>query len=64
MYQHWYINEGGMDYMEFSAADKNIRDLITDYEMKQEYTINEESEEEDDDDDDDYEEESDGSTDY
>jgi len=38
---HWYIGEG-MDEMEFKEADRNIRDLITEYQDKQDATIEEE----------------------
>jgi len=46
---HWYKGEG-MDEMEFQEADKNVRDLITEYQDKQDATFEEEDEEEDDDD--------------
>jgi len=47
---HWYKGEG-MDEMEFQEADKNIRDLITEYQDKQDAVAEEdESEEEDEDD--------------
>jgi len=36
--------------MEFQEADKNVRDLITEYQDKQDATFEEEDEEEDDDD--------------
>jgi len=39
---HWYKGEG-MDEMEFQEADKNVRDLITEYQDKQEATYEEES---------------------
>jgi len=42
---HWYKGEG-MDEMEFQEADKNVRDLITEYEDKQNATYAEESESE------------------
>jgi tubulin beta len=46
---HWYKGEG-MDEMEFQEADKNIRDLITEYQDKQDAVAEEdESAEEDDD---------------
>merc|ERR1712224_192798 len=47
---HWYKGEG-MDEMEFQEADKNIRDLITEYQDKQDAQAedDEESEQEDDD---------------
>jgi len=44
---HWYKGEG-MDEMEFQEADKNVRDLITEYQDKQEATYEEEEEEVDD----------------
>jgi len=48
---HWYKGEG-MDEMEFQEADKNVRDLITEYQDKQDAEVEEEgdkdSEEEDD----------------
>jgi len=42
---HWYKGEG-MDEMEFQEADKNVRDLITEYQDKQdiEYNPNESAE--------------------
>jgi len=44
---HWYKGEG-MDEMEFQEADKNVRDLITEYQDKQDavFEEDEESEEE------------------
>merc|ERR1712117_822265 len=47
---HWYKGEG-MDEMEFQEADKNVRDLITEYQDKQDATFEEEDDEEEDDDD-------------
>jgi len=47
---HWYKGEG-MDEMEFQEADKNVRDLITEYQDKQDATYEEEDEEDEDDDD-------------
>jgi len=44
---HWYKGEG-MDEMEFQEADKNVRDLITEYQDKQDATYEEEEEDEDD----------------
>jgi len=35
---HWYKGEG-MDEMEFEEADKNVRDLITEYQDKQDATV-------------------------
>jgi len=46
---HWYKGEG-MDEMEFQEADKNVRDLITEYQDKQDATYEEEEEEDDDED--------------
>jgi len=45
---HWYKGEG-MDEMEFQEADKNVRDLITEYQDKEDaqYEEDGESEEED-----------------
>merc|ERR1711988_142472 len=45
---HWYKGEG-MDEMEFQEADKNVRDLITEYQDKQDATYEEDEEEEDED---------------
>merc|ERR1711915_152963 len=39
---HWYKGEG-MDEMEFQEADKNVRDLITEYQDKQDATYEEEA---------------------
>jgi len=41
---HWYKGEG-MDEMEFQEADKNVRDLITEYQDKQDATVDEEEDE-------------------
>jgi len=41
---HWYKNEG-MDEMEFQEADKNVRDLITEYQDKQDATLGEDEDE-------------------
>eukprot|EP01084_Bolivina_argentea_P116498 206982_1 len=65
-YLYWYKNEG-MDEMEFEMADKNIRDLITEYQDKQgdrgsmdySHYTNEYSEEDDYDDDEDDDEDED-----
>jgi len=46
---HWYKGEG-MDEMEFQEADKNVRDLITEYQDKQDAVYEDESEEDEDDD--------------
>merc|ERR1711897_94445 len=48
---HWYKGEG-MDEMEFQEADKNVRDLITEYQDKQDATYEPESGSEGDEDDD------------
>merc|ERR1712241_1382892 len=56
---HWYKGEG-MDEMEFQEADKNVRDLITEYQDKQDAVVDldgDDDEEEDDEDDEDEEEE-------
>merc|ERR1711978_1678 len=45
---HWYKGEG-MDEMEFQEADKNVRDLITEYQDKQDTTYEEDEEEDDED---------------
>merc|ERR1712027_75825 len=54
---HWYKGEG-MDEMEFQEADKNVRDLITEYQDKQDAVVDLE---EDDDDEEDEEDEEEGS---
>jgi len=41
---HWYKGEG-MDEMEFQEADKNVRDLITEYQDKQDAVLDEEEDE-------------------
>merc|ERR1712142_1047626 len=41
---HWYKGEG-MDEMEFQEADKNVRDLITEYQDKQDAVVDEEASE-------------------
>eukprot|EP00490_Sorites_sp_Unknown_P029545 CAMPEP_0114696540 /NCGR_PEP_ID=MMETSP0191-20121206/72682_1 /TAXON_ID=126664 /ORGANISM="Sorites sp." /LENGTH=134 /DNA_ID=CAMNT_0001994329 /DNA_START=213 /DNA_END=617 /DNA_ORIENTATION=- len=46
---HWYKGEG-MDEMEFQEADKNQRDLITEYQDKQDAVVNLDEAEADDDD--------------
>jgi len=40
---HWYKGEG-MDEMEFQEADKNVRDLITEYQDKQDAVVGDEDE--------------------
>merc|ERR1711923_152908 len=56
---HWYKGEG-MDEMEFQEADKNVRDLITEYQDKQDAVVDldgdEDDEDEEEDDEEDYEE--------
>merc|ERR1712142_261932 len=42
---HWYKGEG-MDEMEFQEADKNVRDLITEYQDKQDASFEEEEQDE------------------
>merc|ERR1712044_95174 len=44
---HWYKGEG-MDEMEFQEADKNVRDLITEYQDKQDAVVDLDGDEEDD----------------
>merc|ERR1712210_266103 len=46
---HWYKGEG-MDEMEFQEADKNVRDLITEYQDKQDAVVDLDGDEDDDDD--------------
>jgi len=41
---HWYKGEG-MDEMEFQEADKNVRDLITEYQDKQDAVVGSEDDE-------------------
>merc|ERR1712242_561407 len=53
---HWYKGEG-MDEMEFQEADKNVRDLITEYQDKQDAVVDLDGDDEDDDEDDEEEEE-------
>jgi tubulin beta len=56
---HWYKGEG-MDEMEFQEADKNVRDLITEYQDKQDAVVDlEEDGDEDDEDDEDGDEDGD-----
>jgi len=43
---HWYKGEG-MDEMEFQEADKNVRDLITEYQDKEDAVYEEEDENDD-----------------
>jgi len=53
---HWYKGEG-MDEMEFQEADKNVRDLITEYQDKQDAVVDLDGDDDDDDDDDEDEDE-------
>merc|ERR1712154_329313 len=55
---HWYKGEG-MDEMEFQEADKNVRDLITEYQDKQDAVVDLEDDDDEDDDDEDDEEDED-----
>merc|ERR1712129_695103 len=56
---HWYKGEG-MDEMEFQEADKNVRDLITEYQDKQDAVVDLEDDDEESDEDDEEEDEEDG----
>merc|ERR1711971_370615 len=57
---HWYKGEG-MDEMEFQEADKNVRDLITEYQDKQDAVVDlEDDDDEDDDEDDEEDDDEDG----
>jgi len=51
---HWYKGEG-MDEMEFQEADKNVRDLITEYQDKQDAVVDLDGDEDEDADEDDEE---------
>lgn len=42
---HWYTGEG-MDEMEFTEAESNMNDLISEYQQYQEATVEEEAVEE------------------
>ena len=48
---HWYTGEG-MDEMEFTEAESNMNDLISEYQQYQEATIDDENDDEDEDDED------------
>ena len=39
---HWYTGEG-MDEMEFTEAESNMNDLVSEYQQYQEATIDEEA---------------------
>merc|ERR1712173_403281 len=59
---HWYKGEG-IDEMEFQEADKNVRDLITEYQDKQDAVVDLDDDGDDDDDavdDDDDDDDADG----
>merc|ERR1711893_520447 len=56
---HWYKGEG-MDEMEFQEADKNVRDLITEYQDKQDAVVDLDDDADDDDDGDDDDDDDDG----
>jgi len=43
---HWYKGEG-MDEMEFEESDKNVRDLVTEYQDKQDVVVDMENAEHD-----------------
>merc|ERR1712062_19688 len=47
---HWCKGEG-MDEMEFQEADKNVRDLITEYQDKQDAVVDLDGDDDDDEDD-------------
>merc|ERR1712115_321486 len=53
---HWYKGEG-MDEMEFQEADKNVRDLITEYQDKQDAVVDLDGDDDEDGDEDDEEDE-------
>merc|ERR1712019_296774 len=55
---HWYKGEG-MDEMEFQEADKNVRDLITEDQDKQDAVVDLEDDDDDDDEDEDGDEDGD-----
>merc|ERR1711876_129893 len=59
-FPHWYKGEG-MDEMEFQEADKNVRDLITEYQDKQDAVVDlEDADDDDEDEDEEEEDEEDG----
>ena len=43
---HWYTGEG-MDELEFTEAESNLNDLVSEYQQYQEATIDEDFEDED-----------------
>eukprot|EP00088_Acartia_fossae_P006268 TRINITY_DN12894_c0_g1_i1.p1 TRINITY_DN12894_c0_g1~~TRINITY_DN12894_c0_g1_i1.p1 ORF type:complete len:448 (+),score=28.59 TRINITY_DN12894_c0_g1_i1:93-1436(+) len=48
-FMHWYTNEG-MDEMEFTEAESNMNDLVSEYQQYQDATVDDEAEYEEDDD--------------
>ena len=46
---HWYTGEG-MDEMEFTEAESNMNDLVSEYQQYQDASVEEEEYDEDDDD--------------
>merc|ERR1711933_626057 len=57
---HWYKGDG-MDEMEFQEADKNVRDLITEYQDKQDAVVDPDDDDSEDDDDEDVDDDEDES---
>lgn len=47
---HWYTGEG-MDEMEFTEAESNMNDLVSEYQQYQDATVDEEGEGDDNDED-------------
>eukprot|EP00483_Globobulimina_turgida_P000383 UN00383 len=60
---HWYKGEG-MDEMEFQEADKNVRDLITEYQDKQDAVVDLDEDEDEDDESENSDEEEEESSDH
>merc|ERR1712228_607030 len=52
-FMHWYKDEG-MDEMEFLAADNNVRDLITEYQDKQDVDLFDDEEEDEEEEEEEY----------
>jgi len=46
---HWYTGEG-MDEMEFTEAESNMNDLVSEYQQYQEATVDENGDEDEDED--------------
>ena len=46
---HWYTGEG-MDEMEFTEAESNMNDLVSEYQQYQEATVDDEEAEDDEED--------------